>query len=74
MSGPSESSEKRRYASDEVVITTWKFPYRDWSVQVTAQGEAIEQSGQGYVVLSLSGAAALWRDLTQVLRDRGVIA
>lgn len=69
----SRTERKRLYESEEVALTAWEFPTQGWRLQVTAKGEAKQQSGDGYIVLTIVGAAQLWRDLGQSLREKGVI-
>ncbi len=65
---------KKQYEGTCVAITAWHFPTSGWQFQITAKDEEMKRSGNGYLILSLEGAAELWRELSHVLRDRGVMA
>lgn len=66
--------ERRHYEGNDVTVTAWHFQAQGWMFQVTAKDDTMKWSGNGYVLLSLTGAAELYRELQKALVDRGVVA
>ena len=72
---PDSPIGRKQYDAEHIAITAWRFNDKlGWQFQIIAKDEAMKRSGNGYLILDIAGAAELWRELTQVLRDRGVIA
>lgn len=69
----SEKREPEHYDGDEVAISVWKFPRQGEQFQIVAKDTQVQAQGKGYLLLSLVGAAQLYRQLGEALRKRGVI-
>lgn len=66
---------KKRYEGEEIAITRWDFSREGKQFQISLKGgEREKRQGNGYFVVSMRGAAELWRELGQALKDVGVIA
>lgn len=65
---------KERWDAGETTVTVWKWPHTgETEVQITSISDKAKRQGNGYLVISLPGAAQLHRELTEMLRRRGVL-